>query len=346
MPAEDQALIDAVSGPPCAAQRRALAKAITLLESTRADHRLRADELLNALLPRAGRSLRLGISGVPGVGKSTFIEALGLLLVGHGHRVAVLAVDPSSSLGGGSILGDKTRMERLSMHEQAYIRPSPARGTLGGVAAMTREAMLVCEAAGHDIVIVETVGVGQSEAAVAGMTDAFVLLQLPNAGDDLQAIKKGVMELADLVVINKADLDPDAATRAQAHITSALRLFSFHGRHDDAAAVAATAADADAAAARAGVPVLLLSALKGDGVAGFWQVVERLLQTRRDSGALAGRRHAQDQTWMWERIEAGLREHFQQHPAVRAALAPTRAAVHEGRLAPSVAARRLLDLMQ
>ncbi|MBL8363292.1 MAG: methylmalonyl Co-A mutase-associated GTPase MeaB, partial [Rubrivivax sp.] len=218
-------LAAALLAPPGAAQRRALAKAITLVESTRADHRARADELLAAALPHAGRSMRLGISGVPGVGKSTFIESLGLFLVERGHRVAVLAVDPSSSVSGGAILGDKTRMERLSTDERAFIRPSPSAGTLGGVAAKTREALLLCEAAGHDVVIVETVGVGQSETAVAGMTDLFVLLQLPNAGDDLQAIKKGVMELADLVVINKADLDEDAATRARAQITSALRWF-------------------------------------------------------------------------------------------------------------------------
>ena len=175
------------------AQRRAMAKAITLLESTRADHRAQGDALLTALLPHTGKALRLGISGVPGVGKSTFIEALGLHLVGQGLRVAVLAIDPSSSVSGGSILGDKTRMEQLSMHESAYIRPSPSGGTLGGVAEKTRESLLVCEAAGYDVVIVETVGVGQSETAVHGMTDMFCVLQLPNAGDDLQAIKKGVM---------------------------------------------------------------------------------------------------------------------------------------------------------
>ena len=197
-----------------AQQRRAVAKSITLLESTRADHREQADELLTELLPHTGNSLRLGISGVPGVGKSTFIEALGLFLIAQGHKVAVLTIDPSSTVSGGSILGDKTRMEMLSVNEKAYIRPSPSSGTLGGVAEKTREAMLVCEAAGYDIVIVETVGVGQSETAVAGMTDMFVLMQLPNAGDDLQAIKKGVMELADLVVINKADLDADASVGA------------------------------------------------------------------------------------------------------------------------------------
>src|SRR5690606_2659745 len=191
-----------------AVQRRAMAKAITLLESTRSDHRTLADGLLTALLPYTGKALRLGISGVPGVGKSTFIETLGMQLTAQGHRVAVLAIDPSSTVSGGSILGDKTRMEHLSVNPNAYIRPSPSSGTLGGVAEKTREAMLVCEAAGYDVVIVETVGVGQSEIAVHGMTDMYCVLQLPNAGDDLQAIKKGVMERADLVVINKADIDP------------------------------------------------------------------------------------------------------------------------------------------
>src|SRR5450756_1345430 len=215
-----------------AEQRRAIAKAITLLESTRTDHRAQADELLTALLPHTGKSFRLGISGVPGVGKSTFIEVLGLYLIDQGHRVAVLTIDPSSTVSGGSILGDKTRMEKLSVNENAYIRPSPSSGTLGGVAEKTREAMLVCEAAGYDVVIVETVGVGQSETAVADMTDMFVLMQLPNAGDDLQAIKKGVMELADLVVINKADIDPNAASRAEAHIKGSLRLFGAHPTDD------------------------------------------------------------------------------------------------------------------
>ena len=322
----DTALQAQLLGPPGPAQRRALAKAITLLESTRADHRQRADTLLEALQPRAGASLRLGISGVPGVGKSTFIEALGLFLIARGHRVAVLAVDPSSSLGGGSILGDKTRMERLSMDECAFIRPSPASGNLGGVAEKTRETLLLCEAAGHDIVIVETVGVGQSETAVAGMTDLFVLLQLPNAGDDLQAIKKGVMELADLVVINKADLDPDAATRARAQITSALGLPGPHRQ--------------------SGTQVLQLSALRGTGLAEFWAVVDTLRERQQADGGLVRRRHAQDRAWLWERIEAGLRQRFRQHPAVRAALPGIEDDVKAGRLAASVAARRLLDLLQ
>jgi LAO/AO transport system kinase len=330
----DQALADALLGGSGLVQRRALAKTITLLESTRADHRVRADALLNALLPASGRSLRLGISGVPGVGKSTFIEALGLYLIARGHRIAVLAVDPSSSVSGGSILGDKTRMEQLSADERAYIRPSPAAGNLGGVAEKTRESMLVCEAAGYDVVVVETVGVGQSETAVAGMTDMFVLMQLPNAGDDLQAIKKGVMELADLVLINKADLDEAAATRARAQITSALRLFGLHGHPDHA--------HHDAQLWQP--QVLQLSALKGTGVAEFWQAVTRFRELQAASGRLQQRRHRQDQAWMWERIEAGLKLRFRQHPAVRAALPAITEDVRAGRLAASVAARRLLDL--
>ncbi len=325
LPSSDVLLRDAVLGSPGPAQRRAVAKTITLLESTRADHRARADALLNALLPHAGRALRLGISGVPGVGKSTFIEALGLHLTGLGHRVAVLAVDPSSNVSGGSILGDKTRMERLSVDEQAYIRPSPSSGTLGGVAEKTRESMLVCEAAGFDVVIVETVGVGQSETAVAGMTDCFVLMQLPNAGDDLQAIKKGVMELADLVVINKADLDADAATRARAQITSALRLLGAH--------------------AHAAAQVLQLSALKATGLADFWAAITRFRDAQQACGRLASRRREQDRAWMWERIEAGLRERFRRHPAVRGALPQFSRDVQAGTLAASVAARRLLDMM-
>jgi LAO/AO transport system kinase len=332
--AADLGLVQGVLTPDGVRQRRAVAKAITLLESTRADHRARADGLLNALLPHAGTSMRLGISGVPGVGKSTFIEALGLHLIAQGHRVAVLAVDPSSSVSGGSILGDKTRMERLSVHAQAYIRPSPSSGTLGGVAEMTREAMRVLEAAGYDIVIVETVGVGQSETAVAGMTDMFVLLQLPNAGDDLQAIKKGVMELADLVVINKADLDEAAATRARAQVTSSLRLLGLHGNPEHA--------HHDATAWHP--EVLQLSALKATGIAEFWAAVSRYRDLQTKNGRLAARRRAQDQAWMWERIDAGLKQRFRQHPAVRAALPELAAAVLDGRMAASVAARRLLDL--
>ncbi|MFL6693722.1 MAG: methylmalonyl Co-A mutase-associated GTPase MeaB [Ramlibacter sp.] len=311
-------------------QRRAIAKSITLLESTRADHRAQGDQLLTELLPHTGKSFRLGISGVPGVGKSTFIETLGLFLIGQGHRVAVLTIDPSSSVSGGSILGDKTRMELLSVHEKAYIRPSPSSGNLGGVAEKTREAMLVCEAAGYDIVIVETVGVGQSETAVAGMTDMFVLMQLPNAGDDLQAIKKGVMELADLVVINKADLDGDAATRAQAQITSALRLFTQHGRDRGPWQP----------------QVVQLSALKNDGVDRFWSTVDRFRQLQAAEGRLQARRRQQALAWMWERIESGLRQAFRHDAQVKTLLPQVAADVEGGRLPASTAARQLLAAFQ
>ncbi len=337
LPVADQWLHGAVTSAPGPAQRRAVAKTITLLESTRPDHRARADTLLNALLPHTGKSFRLGISGVPGVGKSTFIEALGLFLIDRGHRVAVLAVDPSSSLSGGSILGDKTRMERLSMDTRAYIRPSPSSGTLGGVAEKTREAMLVCEAAGHDVVIVETVGVGQSETAVAGMTDMFVLLQLPNAGDDLQAIKKGVMELADLVVINKADLDEAAATRARAQISSSLRLIASTGAHGGPDHL-----HHDLAVWHP--EVMQLSALKGSGLAEFWAAITRFRDLQTANGRLAARRQQQDQAWMWSLIDAGLKRRFKAHPAVTTQLPQLTGDVHAGRVAASVAARRLLDL--
>jgi LAO/AO transport system kinase len=310
LPASDHNLADAMRR----GDRRALAKAITLIESTRADHRAQADALLNALLAHTSQSLRIGISGVPGVGKSTFIETLGLHLIAQGHRVAVLAIDPSSSISGGSILGDKTRMEKLSANTAAFIRPSPTSGALGGVAEHTREALLLCEAAGFDVVIVETVGVGQSEVAVAGMTDLFVLLQLPNAGDDLQAIKRGVMELADVVVINKADLDAAAATRAQANIS--------------------------------GVPVLLASALTGQGVDAVWAAVQSQINNRRAAGAFDARRREQSLAWMWDIIGARLRRDFQRHPAVRAALPAVQDDVVQARTAPSAAARGLLKLFE
>ena len=323
-----------ITGTEGTTQRRAIAKAITLLESTRADHRAQADELLTALLPHTGNSFRLGISGVPGVGKSTFIEVLGLHLIGLGHRVAVLTIDPSSTVSGGSILGDKTRMEKLSMHEKAYIRPSPSSGTLGGVAEKTREAMLVCEAAGYDVVIVETVGVGQSETAVASMTDMFVLMQLPNAGDDLQAIKKGVMELADLVVINKADIDPDAATRAEAMIMSSLRLLGLHGSPGH-----------DPHSTQHWQPgVLQLSALLGQGVDRFWNSVQQFRALQSGNQQMASRRQAQSLAWMWERIDAGLKQSFREHPQVRDMLPLMSAQVSHGQLAASTAARKLLNV--
>jgi len=329
------ALTEAILGGAPAVQRRAIAKAITLLESTRADHRAQGDELLTTLLPHTGRAFRLGISGVPGVGKSTFIEVLGLHLIAQGHRVAVLTIDPSSTVSGGSILGDKTRMERLSVHERAYIRPSPSSGTLGGVAEKTREAMLVCEAAGYDVVIVETVGVGQSETAVANMTDMFVLMQLPNAGDDLQAIKKGVMELADLVVINKADIDADAAMRAQAQITSAMRLFGLVNN-------AMGKAQADVYDQQWHPQVLQLSALHNKGVDVFWTAVSRFRELQTANGRLALRRQQQSLAWMWERSDAGLKAAFRQHSAVSGLLPSLTARVAGGQLPASTAARQLL----
>jgi LAO/AO transport system kinase len=312
-------------------QRRAMAKAITLLESTRPDHRLQADELLTSLLPHTGNSFRIGLSGVPGVGKSTLIEALGLMLIAQGHKVAVLAIDPSSSISGGSILGDKTRMEQLSVHPNAFIRPSPSSGTLGGVAEKTRECMLVLEAAGYDIVIVETVGVGQSETAVANMTDMFVLMQLPNAGDDLQAIKKGVMELADLVLINKADLDPEAASRAQAFIRSAMQLL--HGGHGH---------PSDKQPAHWTPDVLNSSALKGEGLQAFWTQVLSFKQLQLADGQWVSRRQAQSLSWMNDRIEAGLKQAFQANTEVSRMLPKLKADVLAGKVAASTAARQLL----
>jgi LAO/AO transport system kinase len=333
--AVDLVLVNDLTGAPSPAQRRALAKIITLLESTRMDHRQRADEVLNTLLPKTGRSFRLGISGVPGVGKSTLIETLGLYLIEKGHRVAVLAIDPSSSLSGGSILGDKTRMERLSVLDNAFIRPSPSSGTLGGVAEKTREAMLVAEAAGFDIVIVETVGVGQSEIAVAGMTDMFLLLQLPNAGDDLQAIKKGVMEIADLIVINKVDIDPDAAMRAQLFITSSLRLLGFQGNPDHASHNQEYWHPT----------VMTLSALEGKGVPELWEKILHFQKLQNQNGQLDARRKQQSGAWMWDRIDAGLKNAFQNNPAVQALLPSLSAQVNQGTMTPSVAARRLLEAM-
>ncbi len=320
-------LVEAVVNGQGAEQRRAIANAITLLESTRADHRAQGDELLTALLPHTGKSFRLGISGVPGVGKSTFIEVLGLHLIKQGHRVAVLTIDPSSTVSGGSILGDKTRMELLSVHEMAYIRPSPSSGTLGGVAEKTREAMLVCEAAGYDVVMVETVGVGQSETAVANMTDMFVLMQLPNAGDDLQAIKKGVMELADLVVINKADIDAIAAQRAQLQITSAMQLLGMFSGYVET---------------NWHPKAIQLSALKCDGVEAFWAEVQNFKARQTANGKLLERRQQQSLSWMWERIDAGLKHAFKQNTAVSRLLPEILAQVASGHLPASTAARNLL----
>jgi LAO/AO transport system kinase len=333
--AADQILVSDLTGAPSPKQRRALAKIITLLESTRLDHRKRADEVLNTLLPKTGNSFRLGISGVPGVGKSTLIEALGLYLIEKGHRVAVLAIDPSSSLSGGSILGDKTRMERLSVLEDAFIRPSPSSGTLGGVAEKTREAMLVAEAAGFDVIIVETVGVGQSEIAVAGMTDMFLLMQLPNAGDDLQAIKKGVMEIADLIAINKVDIDPDAAMRAQLFITSSLRLLGFQGNPEHASHQQEFWHPT----------VITLSALEGKGVPELWDKVSHFVKLQKANGKFESRRKQQAGAWMWDRIDAGLKSAFRNNAQVQELLPILIAQVNQGTMAASVAARRLLESM-
>ncbi len=317
---EDARLIEGVLGR----RRRALAKAITLAESARADHQVRAAAMLDALLPHTGNSIRVGITGVPGVGKSTFIETLGLRLIEGGHRVAVLAVDPSSTVSGGSILGDKTRMEQLSRREEAFIRPSPSSGALGGVAEKTREALLLCEAAGFDVIIVETVGVGQSETTVAGMTDAFVVLQLPNAGDDLQAIKKGVIELADLVVFNKADIDERAADLAAAQMKSALALLRPSSEHWRP-------------------PVLKVSAARGAGIDEMWATVERYRETMTAAGEFGARRRRQATAWMWQLIDSGLRHRFREHPGIRTSLPEVAMAVQNGETTPTAAAHRLLN---
>ncbi len=319
---EDRELVaDVLSG-----KRRALAKAITLVESTRPEHRERAAALLDALLPHTGRAYRIGITGVPGVGKSTLIEAFGLHLIAQGLKVAVLAIDPSSTVSGGSILGDKTRMERLSQHSAAFIRPSPSAGALGGVAAMTREALLLCEAAGFDVVIVETVGVGQSETLVAGMTDVFVLMQLPNAGDELQALKKGVIELADVILYNKADIDPLAAERAVTQMRATLALLKPMSPHWQPR-------------------VLQISAAQGMGIDAVWTTLQEYRRVMDGTGALAEKRRRQALEWMWQTIDTGLRQRFRTHPAVQATLPETLRAVEAGTLSPSAAAQRLLNLM-
>ena len=322
LPPADQELLEGV----LARRPRALAKTITLIESARPDHRARAEAVLEALLPRTGNSIRVGISGSPGSGKSTFIEALGMHVIGQGRRVAVLAVDPSSSISGGSILGDKTRMERLSQEPRAFIRPSPSRGSLGGVAEKTREAMLVCEAAGFDVILVETVGVGQSETTVAGMVDALVLLQLPDAGDDLQAIKRGIVELADIVVINKADLDPRAAAQVKHQFVAALALLR-------------------SASAHWRPSVLTASASSGAGIEAFWAEIERHHKIMTETGELELERQRQAVNWMWTLIDSGLRARFQEHPRVKHELETIRRAVAVGSITPAAAAGRLLGYL-
>ena len=307
-------------------RRRSLARAITLVESTQPDHREQADVLLAALPAPPPATLRIGLSGTPGVGKSTLIEALGLAFAETGRRVAVLADDPSSGLSKGSILGDKTRMERLAVHPHAFVRPSPSGGTLGGVAAATRDAIALVEAAGHDVVIVETVGVGQSEAAVAGMTDLFVLLQLPNAGDDLQAMKKGALELADVVVVHKADLDPAAAARAVGQIESAARLVGGRGR------TAPT--------------VFAASALDAGSIADVRARLEALAESRRADGRSAARRTEQARQTLDEGTTALLLDAFRSDAAVSATRMSLEADVATGVLAARAAARRLVDVFR
>ncbi|PRY93719.1 LAO/AO transport system kinase [Hasllibacter halocynthiae] len=318
-----EALAEAVAG----GDRRALSRAITLVESSRADHRDGAARLLDRLAPRTGGALRLGLTGTPGVGKSTFVEALGLHLTGQGRRVAVMAVDPSSTRTGGSILGDKTRMERLAREPGAFVRPSPSQATLGGVARRTREVLALCEAAGFDVAIVETVGVGQSETAVAGLTDVFALLLAPAGGDELQGVKRGIMEAADLVLVNKADGDLAAqARRTAADYAGALRLLR-RGAED-----------------LEGFPkARTLSALEGRGVAEAWEEIAALHADRRDSGALAARRAAQAEAAFDAELRALILERLAADAGTAARAEALRRAVGQGARAPAAAAREALD---
>ncbi len=317
--------IETLAGGLRGADRRALARAITLIESTRADHRAAAVRLLDRIIEHTGAAMRAGISGTPGVGKSTFIETLGSLLIERGHKVAVLTVDPSSARSGGSILGDKTRMQTLARRPEAFIRPSPSGTTLGGVARRTREAILLCEAAGFDIVLVETVGVGQSETAVADMTDLFVLLLAPGAGDELQGIKRGIVELADLLVINKADGDRvRAAERTAADYAGALRLLRPRSTLWS-------------------VPVLTCSALEATGVDRVWAQMRRYHDTLRAGGELERRRADQALAWRWAAATEDLTERLRESPALRERVPELEQAVGAGRIAPSAAARELVE---
>ncbi len=320
-PLDPLALAEAVRG----GDRRALARAITLIESSRDDHRQAAESLLQTALRGSRASIRLGVSGAPGVGKSTFIEAFGLHVIGAGHRLAVLAIDPSSRRSGGSILGDKTRMAELARNEAAFIRPSPAGGTLGGVARRTREALMLCEAAGFEIVIVETVGIGQSETAVADMVDMFVLLVQPGGGDELQGIKKGVVELADLILVNKADgAFAPAARRTVSDYRNALRLLRPASPHWTP-------------------EILAVSALEGKNIAKAWQTVLRYRRTMEAAGVLAARRAEQARAALWAEIGAVLLDRLRESPVLRDRLPAIEAEVMGGLAAPAVAARRLLE---
>lgn len=307
----------------CSGQRRALAKAITLVESLRAEDRAAAQRLLERVLAHTGRSIRIGISGVPGVGKSTFIEAFGMELIRAGHRVAVLAVDPSSPIAGGSILGDKTRMETLSREEAAFIRPSPSRGALGGVAHRTRETMLLCEAAGYDVILVETVGVGQSEYEVAGMVDFFLVLMLPNAGDELQGIKRGIMELADALVVNKADGESlGLARRTRRHYQNAMNLLSHR----------------DSWTPR----VLVCSATENRGIREVWEMIEEYHTASTANGELERKRAAQRTQWLRRLISELLEQRFRADPRVREELPRLEQRVLRDETTPYAAATQLL----
>lgn len=308
-----------------AGDRAALPRAITLLESTRADHQERAQQLLLALTPDSGNAHRVGITGIPGVGKSTSIEALGMHLIERGHRVAVLAVDPSSTRSGGSILGDKTRMSRLAVHPDAYIRPSPTSGTLGGVAKATRETVVLLEAAGFDVILIETVGVGQSEVAVANMVDTFVLLTLARSGDQLQGIKKGVLELADIVVVNKADGEhlPEARSAAR-ELSGAIRLI--HPRET-----------------LWRPPVLTMSAVEGTGLKELWETVERHRVVLTEAGEFETRRRAQQVDWTWQMVRDSVLSRVLSNPEVRRMKADLERQVKAGELTPALAAQQILD---
>jgi LAO/AO transport system kinase len=307
--------------------RAAIARAITLVESRRADHQKAARLLVQELLPSTGKSMRVGVTGAPGVGKSTAIDALGSFLTAAGHKVAVLAVDPSSVRSGGSILADKTRMARLASDPNAFVRPSPSSGTLGGVAAKTRESMLVCEAAGYDIVLVETIGTGQSETMVADMTDCFLVLMLPGAGDEMQGLKKGVVELADLIAVNKADGDNvKRAKAAAAEYRAALHILTPRSPSWSP-------------------PVLTFSALTGDGIAKLWDTVLDHRQRLTKTGELAARRREQQVKWMWAMLEDRLFARLRSDPAIKAKLPRIEAAVAAGRMTPAVAVDEIAAAM-